>query len=222
MKLLNSSLEKKILSNRYFIPLISCRNWNGGGFFEDDNRDVIKLVNNALVHMFEDFYIDTTGGTEIESKRIVPQVSTIMRLLTSKDKDLSSYFAEIKGKNFIDTLWKQILIDIDKTQANKQKILGILQFQQFFEFCKTFKKVPKVLGFHLTFKTTVLQKTVYTRLPAARVNIVHFNHLHLFVPMLIPSPETQSNFNRSIRESFTSSFDSWTTDWKAIDTQLEY
>ena len=40
--------------------------------------------------------------------------------------------------------------------------------------------------------------------------------------MLKPSPETQSNFNNSIKNSFTSSFDFWTTDRRVIDTQLEY
>ena len=40
--------------------------------------------------------------------------------------------------------------------------------------------------------------------------------------MLIPSPETQSNFNNFIKVSFTLSFDSCTTDRRVIDTQLEY
>ena len=39
--------------------------------------------------------------------------------------------------------------------------------------------------------------------------------------MLKPSPETQSNFSNSIKNSFTLSFDSWTTDRRVIDTQLE-
>ena len=40
--------------------------------------------------------------------------------------------------------------------------------------------------------------------------------------MLIPSPETQSNFNNSIRNIFIFPFDAWTTGGRVIDIQLEY
>ena len=39
--------------------------------------------------------------------------------------------------------------------------------------------------------------------------------------MLIPSVETQSNFNNSFKNTFTLSFDSWTTDRRVFDTQVE-
>ena len=46
------------------------------------------------------------------------------------------------------------------------------------------------------------------------------NSLYLFVPTYIPSPETQLMFNDSIKNSFSLSFDSWTTDRKIVNTGL--
>ena len=40
----------------------------------------------------------------------------------------------------------------------------------------------------------------------------------MFVPQIIPSPETQVNFNQATSESFTLSYESWTTDRKPVDT----
>ena len=42
-----------------------------------------------------------------------------MRVLTSKDGDLSSYFDNIHEKTINDTSLKEILIDNQPTQANK-------------------------------------------------------------------------------------------------------
>ena len=39
--------------------------------------------------------------------------------------------------------------------------------------------------------------------------------------MIIPNAETQIIFNDSIKNSFTLSFDSWTSGTKTVDTQLE-
>ena len=50
---------------------------------------------------------------------------------------------------------------------------------------------------------------------------MNISHLDLFVPMVIPSPETQSNFNNSIKNNFNLSSESWTTHRRVIDTQLE-
>ena len=43
----------------------------------------------------------------------------------------------------------------------------------------------------------------------------------MYVPLFIPNPETQLLFNGSNKSSYTISFDSWSTDRKTIDTQLE-
>ena len=82
--------------------------------------------------------------------------------------------------------------------------------------------MTKGLSFQPTIKKAELQNIVYTTQQTATVIIVHTNILHLYVPLLIPSPETQSISSNSIKSSFTLSVDSWTTDRRVIDTQLEY
>ena len=69
-------------------------------------------------------------------------------------------------------------------------------------------------------KTAILQDIVYTTLDDdIKVN---FNKLFLFVPIIIPDAKTQAMFNDSVKDSFTLSFDHWTSDRKTVDTQLEY
>ena len=46
------------------------------------------------------------------------------------------------------------------TDANKCKIKGYLYLEDIFGFCKTFKKVTKILRFHLTFKTNDLRNII--------------------------------------------------------------
>ena len=45
--------------------------------------------------------------------------------------------------------------------------------------------------------------------------------MFLFVPLFIPDPQTEIIFIDSIKNSFTLSFDSRTSDRKTVDTQLE-
>ena len=91
-------------------------------------------------------YIHTTEGSEIESNKLVPQVSTIMHLLTSKDGDLSSYFDNIKENVINHTSLKEKLIDIHIAQANKGKVCGRLRLEQMFKFCKTFNRITKKIS----------------------------------------------------------------------------
>ena len=101
-------------------------------------------------------------------------------------------------------------------------MFGILPREHFLEICKTFEKITQGLGIHLTFRTADSHSIVYTTLPAATVVSVHISDLYLFVPKLIPSPEIQSSFNYSVKNGFTLSFDSWTTDRRVCDTQLYF
>ena len=73
---------------------------------------------------------------------------------------------------------------------------------------------------HRTFETADLQDIIYTTLVD---NIkVNFDKLFLYVPIFIPDAQTEIRFNDSIENSFTLLFDSWSTDRKTLDTQLEY
>ena len=80
--------------------------------------------------------------------------------------------------------------------------------------------MTKQLGLHLTFKTSDLQVFIYTTLGG---NIkANSDWFFLFVPIFIPDAQTQIMFNDSNKNSFTLSFDSWSTDRKTCKTQLEY
>ena len=88
------------------------------------------------------------------------------------------------------------------------------------DFVKLLKKITKQLGFHITLKAADLQDIINTTLGD---NIkVNFDELFLYIPIFISDAQTQIMFNDSIKNSFTLSFDSWSTDRKTVDTQLEY
>ena len=80
--------------------------------------------------------------------------------------------------------------------ANKGKIKGQLALEHIFGFCKSFKKITKNLGFHVTFRTADLQDIIFTSI-CDNINVI-INSLYLFVPTLIPNTETQLMFNESI------------------------
>ena len=157
-----------------------------------------------------------------------------MRVKSNKDGDLLSQFDNI-NENDIPVLnrladlpvqiqstpHQKILIN-NHTDANKGKIKGYLYLEDSFGFCKTFKKVTKNLGFHLSFKTNDLQDIIYT---AMTDDIdVTINNLYLYVPNLIPSVETQVMFNEATQNNYEISYDEWFTERRIIAdtiTQLD-
>ena len=177
------------------------------------DADQIRLINIAFAFCFTQATLNTTGGMDIEDIKYVGQVSTIMRLLTSKDSDLSSYFDK-NGEAVIDNNnpLKKILINNHAVEANKGKIKGHLPSEHIFGFCKTFKKITKNLGFRLKFKMNDLQDIIFTTI-ADDINVT-INSLYLFVPILIPNSQTQVMFNEAIMNNYTITFDSWYTERK--------
>ena len=97
-----------------------------------------------------------------------------------------------------------MLID-NHTYPNKSKIKGYLYLDDIFVFCKTFKKVTKNLGFHVTFKTNDLQVIKYTSMDD-EINVT-INSLYLYIPILIPSVETQLMFNEATQNNYKITFD---------------
>ena len=150
---------------------------------------------------------------DLEDIKYVGQVSTIMRSLTSKDSDLSSYFDK-NGESVIDNdnPLKRLLINNHDVAANKGNIKGHLPLEHIFGFCRTFKKITKNLGFHLKFKMNDLQYITFTTI-ANDINVT-INSLYLFVPKLIPSTTTQVMFNEAIMNNYTITFESWYTERK--------
>ena len=107
----------------------------------------------------------------------------------------------------------------DHAEANRGKIKGHLRLEHIFGFCKTFTKITKNLGFHLTFKTASLQDIVYTTLADATQINVTINSLYLYVPFLIPTTETQLMLNESIKNIYRILFDECYTERRNVTDQ---
>ena len=140
--------------------------------FHDD--DPVRLVNNGFAYCFKEARFTTSIGGDIEINNLCGQISTIMRAISNKDDDLLSQFDNINENNIPvlnrladlpvqirDTPHQKMLIN-NHTDANKGKTKGHLYLEDIFGFCKTFKKVTKNMGVHLTFKTNDLQDIIYT------------------------------------------------------------
>ena len=149
-----------------------------------------------------------------------------MRLLTQKDRDLSSYFDRIDERvaGIADSTLKHMLIDSHTNEDNKGKIRSYLPLEHIFGFCKTLKKITKGLGFELQLKTSnEKQNIICTSLGFGEndINVV-INSIYLYIPSLVPSTEQQQSFNEAIRKNFSLSFDAWVTDRKPVNTDNVY
>ena len=105
-------------------------------------------------------------------------------------------------------------VNNNHNDANKGKIKRYLNLEDVLGFCKSFKKGPKNLGFHLILKTNDLQDTIYTSM-ADDINVT-INNLYLFVPNLIPSVATQLMFNETTQTIYKISFDEYYTERRVI------
>ena len=198
------------------------------------NDDPVRSVNNGFAYCFKEARLTTSIGGDIGINKFCRQVFTIMRAISNKDGDLVSQFDNINEndipvRNRLADLPVQIRVTPHQkmlinshTDANKGKIKGYLYLEDFFGFCKTFKKVTKNLGFHLQFKTNDLQDIIYTSM-TDDINVT-INNLYLYVPNLIPSVETQLMFNEATQNNYKISFDEWFTERRIISdtiTQLD-
>ena len=169
-------------------------------------------MKNAFAFCFKEPRLTTSIGGDIEFNKFCGQISTITRAISNKDGDLLSQFDNINENDLPilnrladlsvqirDTPYQQMLID-NHTYANKGEIKGYLHLEDIFGFYKTFKKVTKTLGFHLTFKTNDLQDIIYTSM-TDDIN-VSINNLYLYVPNLSPSVETQVMFNEATQNNY--------------------
>ena len=183
--------------------------------------DPVRLVKNGFASCFKEARLSTIIGSDIEIKKFCGQVSTIMRTISNKDGDLLSQFDNNNENDFPileilenlpvqirDTLQQKMLIN-NHTDVNKCKIKGYLYLEDIFGFCKTFNKVTKNLGFHLTFETHDLRNIIYSSM-ADDINLT-INNLYLYVPKLIPNVETQVMFNEETQNNYKISFHDWYT-----------
>ena len=80
-----------------------------------DNKSRIRLTNNGLAYAFQEAVLATTSGSNLEHNKFFGQISTIMRVLTSKDGDLLSQFDNINEGNTDD--------DFDSTSLKKCSLI---------------------------------------------------------------------------------------------------
>ena len=148
---------------------------------------------------------------DLEDLRNVGQVSTIMRLINSKDSDLSSCFDK-NAEKVLDNNnpLKQMIISNYADEVNKGKIKGQLPLGHKFGFFKSFKKLTKNLGFHLTFKMNDLQDIIFTTI-TTDIDVT-LNSLYLNVPILNRNSQPQLMLNEAIMNNYTITFDSWYTE----------
>ena len=219
------------IGNGYLEFNITVRKNDDTNFHFDDP---VRLVNNGFAFCFKEARLSTTIGSDIEINKFCGQVSTIMRAISKKDGDLLSQFDNINENDIPvlerladlppqirDSPHQKMLIN-NHTDANKGKIKGYLYLEDIFGFCKTFKKVTKNLGFHLTLKTNDLQNIIYSSM-ADDINVT-INNLYLYVPNLIPNVETQVMFNEATQNNYKIIFDEWYTERRVISdtiTQLD-
>ena len=153
------------IGNAYLEFNITVRKNDDTNFHYDDP---IRLANNEFAFCFKEACFSISLGSDIEINKFCGQVSTIMRAISNKDGDLVSQFDNINENDIPilerlanlppqirDSSHQKKLIS-NHTDANKGKIKGYLYLKDFFGFCKTFEKVTKKLGFHITFKTNDL------------------------------------------------------------------
>ena len=106
------------------------------------------------------------------------------------------------------------------TDLNKRKTKAYLYLKEFFGFCKTFRKVPKMLGFHLMLKTADLQDIIYTSM-GHDVNLT-INNLYHYIPNLIPCVETQLTSNEATQKNYKTSFDELYTEKRLLSDLLTH
>ena len=158
------------IGNAYLEFNITVRKNDTTNFHDDDP---VRLVNNGFAYCFKEARLTTSIGGDIEVNKFCGQISTIMRAISNKDGDLVSQFDNINENDIPvlnrladlavqirDTPHQKMLIN-NHTDVNKGKIKGYLYLEDIFGFCKTFKKVTKNLGFHLSFRTNDLQDIIY-------------------------------------------------------------
>ena len=214
------------IGNSYLEFDITVRPQRAADAFDGDSP--IRLTNNGFAYVFQEARL-STSTTDLEHNKYCGQFSSIIRLVSSRDGDLLSQFDNINEEigaddaatadNIRSTSLNKMLIT-NHEEANRGKLKGQLPLEHIFGFCKTFKKVTKNLGFHITFKTANLQNIIYTIIPAATPINVTINSLYLFVSFLIPNTQTHLMFIESIQNNYRIFFDEWYTERRIVTDQI--
>ena len=97
------------------------------------NAGHFRLVNIGLAYIFREGQLSTSSGTEIENKKYLGPVSTILRLLTENNGDLSSHFDKIDQREagITNSSLKLMLNDSHNNDDIKGKIRTNLPVEHF-------------------------------------------------------------------------------------------
>ena len=181
------------------------------------HEDPIRLVNKGFAFYFKEALLSTTLGSDIEHNKFCGQVSTFMRVISYKDGDLLSQFDNNNENDILDferladvppqikSIPHQKMLIINHIDPNEGKLKGYFYLEDIFGFLEGFKKLTKILGFHLMLKATDLQDVIYTSM-ADDINVT-INRLYQYIPNLIPSFETQLMFNEATQNNYKISYD---------------
>ena len=209
------------VGNGYLEFDITVRKSGATNFHYDDP---IRLVNNAFAFCFQEARLSTTLGSDIEHNKFCGQVSTIMRVISNKDSDLSSQFDNITENDIpvlerladlspqIKSTPHQKMVINNHTDPNRGKRIFI--FRRYFLILQNMEKLTKNLGFHLMFKRANLHDNIYTSM-VDDINVT-INSLYLYIPNLIPSVETQLMFKESTQNNYKISYDEYYTERRVV------
>ena len=125
-------------------------------------NDIIRIVNNAIAYTIDDARISSSNGVETEQNKYVGPISTIMRIVTQKDGDLSTDFDIIDESEdgIKNSSLKHILIN-NNTEAKRDLIRGHLPLEYIVGFCRSFKKIKKSLVFELDLGTSNRKQDIF-------------------------------------------------------------
>ena len=109
-----------------------------------DINSRIRLTNNGLAYVFQEAALATTSGSNLEHKKFVGQISTIMRVLTSKDADFLSQIDNINEGNadddFDSNFFKKCSLIIKQHRLMKVKLKHNCHWNTSLDFVKLVKK----------------------------------------------------------------------------------
>ena len=158
---------------------------------------------NAFIYKIHYAKISTPSDTEIEQNKIVGPVSTIIKLVTLKYGNLSTYFDRVDESmgGINNSSLKQILIT-NQTEPIRGIKRNHFPLKWRNGFCRSFEKIPKGLGLALELTTSNRKRNNrYTTLGDKKVYVT-INILCLYIPTSITSPEIQKTFKETILKKF--------------------
>ena len=127
------------------------------------------MVNNAIASTIHDARLSTSAGTEAERNEFVRAVSTILRLVTQKDGDLSTCFD---------------IIDESEGAIKNSSLKQILNNNHFpleymFRFRRSFEKTFQSSGNEVELRTSNRKRSFLYKTVGENYVVVTINNLNL-------------------------------------------